>query len=629
MKRHLNRWNAGLALMMALPLFSGLTNAADVYAASVEVNTSGPQVATTQAVQPTVPVNIDPQSPLAEVIKLVQAGVGETVIASYIANSTLPFNLSSDEIIYLRDLGLSDASINSMLQRDQALGATAQQASAPEPAPVATAPVNAPAATVPEAVPTDPNYTYFYDSLAPYGSWVNVDGYGQCWQPTVCYVNPGWQPYCDSGHWVNTDCGWYWTSDYSWGWAPFHYGRWFHHPTRGWCWAPDRVWGPSWVSWRYNNDYCGWAPLPPGAGFREGVGLTFRGNHVDAGFNFGLSVDLFTFVGVANFTDRHPWEHRVGGGDRVRIYNNTTIINNIEVGNNHTFINHGFGTDRIAQATHTPIRTVHIQENDGQNPGNARHEHFDGGNTLVVNRPPLNQHAPDAGQHTVPHFDTAPRNLPGNGNNHPGVGGGNQAHSPIGNQPGGNAGGNPGNQNHNGPSAFTPATQNHPGQNIQMNGTTHVTAPVTSGGTPAFNRPDMDSRATFNRPAVGQTQTPRVNTPANPTVHSENPFINSGNNGNAIHTSESQMPHLNDTPRYNSPRIESRIVPAQPVQVQPTFPRNNPTPSSSEPAHGQNQDSGSHSGGGNGGNGGGGNRGNGGNGGNNGNGNNGGDKHDH
>ena len=29
---------------------------------------------------------------------------------------------------------------------------------------------------------------YFYDTLAPYGTWVDVAGYGPCWQPTVVVV---------------------------------------------------------------------------------------------------------------------------------------------------------------------------------------------------------------------------------------------------------------------------------------------------------------------------------------------------------------------------------------------------------------------------------------------------------
>ena len=145
----------------------------------------------------------------------------------------------------------------------------------------------------------------------PYGTWVDVDGYGRCWRPSVVVYNPGWQPYCDHGHWVYTDCGWYWFSDYSWGWAPFHYGRWFRDPRWGWCWAPDTVWGPSWVTWRYSDNYCGWAPLPPRAVYREGVGFFYNGVAVGVGFDFGLSWNCFAFVPIGHFCDPHPCRYCV------------------------------------------------------------------------------------------------------------------------------------------------------------------------------------------------------------------------------------------------------------------------------------------------------------------------------
>ena len=89
-------------------------------------------------------------------------------------------------------------------------------------------------------------------------------------------------------------CGWYWMSDYSWGWAPFHYGRWFHHARFGWCWMPDTVWGPSWVTWRYSDDYCGWAPLPPGAIYRAGVGFFLQRGGGQRRFRFRPGRELFS-----------------------------------------------------------------------------------------------------------------------------------------------------------------------------------------------------------------------------------------------------------------------------------------------------------------------------------------------
>ena len=57
---------------------------------------------------PALPPNIYPTSPLAQVIKLLQAGVGEDVIKNYVSNSSSTFNLDSDKIIYLKDIGLPD-----------------------------------------------------------------------------------------------------------------------------------------------------------------------------------------------------------------------------------------------------------------------------------------------------------------------------------------------------------------------------------------------------------------------------------------------------------------------------------------------------------------------------------------
>src|SRR5439155_19813056 len=69
----------------------------------------------------------------------------------------------------------------------------------------------------------DSSIPAFYNSLAPYGTWVDVAGFGPCWQPTAALVDGDWQPYRDPGHWVYSDYGGYSLSDYSWVWAPVHY----------------------------------------------------------------------------------------------------------------------------------------------------------------------------------------------------------------------------------------------------------------------------------------------------------------------------------------------------------------------------------------------------------------------
>jgi hypothetical protein len=124
----------------------------------------------------------------------------------------------------------------------------------------------------------------FYDALSPYGSWVSVSRYGDCWVPLDTPV--GWRPYT-VGYWVDTDYGWMWIAQDPWGGLPYHYGRWVFHSYYGWVWVPDEyeMWAPAWVSWRYSDDYIGWAPLPPEADWRSGYGLTLNVSVIDRQIN--------------------------------------------------------------------------------------------------------------------------------------------------------------------------------------------------------------------------------------------------------------------------------------------------------------------------------------------------------
>jgi hypothetical protein len=322
---------------------------------------------TTPATPVVPPPNIVPGSPYAEVVRLTQAGVDQGIIGTYIINSTSTFNLDSDKIIYLTNLGAPNSVITAMMQRDQQLQQqfaadhAAQRTPAPAAAPAETTPPNTTDVAPPPAPePAPVTVNYFYDTLAPYGSWVVVNGYGRCWRPTVCVYNSSWQPYCDNGHWVYSDCGWYWASTYAWG-ATFHYGRWFRDASFGWCWYPDTVWAPSWVTWRYSNNYCGWAPLPPGTAYRAGVGIVFNGGNVSVGFSFGLGASCFTFVPTAYFCNPHPRNYCVAPAQVTQIYNNTTVINNYNV-NNRTIVNHGIAVDNIAAASRTTIHPVPVHQ---------------------------------------------------------------------------------------------------------------------------------------------------------------------------------------------------------------------------------------------------------------------------
>jgi hypothetical protein len=86
-----------------------------------------------------------------EVLQLSQAKVGDSVIINYIQNSGNNYGLDAAQIIYLRQQGVSDAVINTMLnQRTQ----SAQIAAAATPSPANAAANSTPASTTTTVQPT-------------------------------------------------------------------------------------------------------------------------------------------------------------------------------------------------------------------------------------------------------------------------------------------------------------------------------------------------------------------------------------------------------------------------------------------------------------------------------------------
>jgi uncharacterized protein DUF6600 len=86
-------------------------------------------------------------------------------------------------------------------------------------------------------------YSYGFNDLNYYGNYMNVPGYGMCWQPY--FTGVGWNPYMDGAWMLYPGFGYSWVSAYPWGWAPYHYGSWLFVPAYGWVWQP----GNNWVAW--------------------------------------------------------------------------------------------------------------------------------------------------------------------------------------------------------------------------------------------------------------------------------------------------------------------------------------------------------------------------------------------
>ncbi|MCK6472997.1 MAG: hypothetical protein L6R28_14740 [Planctomycetes bacterium] len=349
-----------------------------------------------------------------DVVKLAQAGLGEEVLLAFVNSSNVPYDLTVDEIVRLNDLGVTDAVIQQIIlvgkeRRDAIAAGAAPNDQAPAPAdegPLMTPrdgalePVDA---AQPAAYEPEPTYSYappeenldtsfFYESLTPYGTWYREPDYGWVWQPTVAVTSVSWRPYCDRGRWIWTDHGWYWHSYYSWGWAPFHYGRWVHTSHRRWCWVPDTVWAPAWVHWRSCDSHYGWAPLPPHAHYRPGVGFTWYGKHVSFSFNFGLGHDHYSFVPCNRFLahDLAPVTV-VNNTQIVNIYNNSTIVKDGYKTDKSRYINRGIAVDKVEKTNDIKkIETVEIAENNVKT-GEPIKSDLRDGKKLVVYRPTIKE----------------------------------------------------------------------------------------------------------------------------------------------------------------------------------------------------------------------------------------------
>jgi hypothetical protein len=150
-------------------------------------------------------------------------------------------------------------------------------------------------ATVPAALLNTGDHQIFFAELSRFGEWLQTRDYGFVWQPTSLRTDPAWRPYI-RGRWVNSDQGWTWLSDEPFGWAVYHYGRWMLVAQHGWVWVPGDDWAPAWVSWRQNDDYLGWAPLPPETLYDEVYDY-------DPGIDlaYDVSPDYYNFVPVDHF----------------------------------------------------------------------------------------------------------------------------------------------------------------------------------------------------------------------------------------------------------------------------------------------------------------------------------------
>jgi len=181
---------------------------------AVESTSSGSAVT-----QPKLPYGVD------EVLKLTRARISDDVVVNYIDNSGTIYSLSSSDIVYLRQEGVTDRVINAMLDQRKKLADASQSQAAAVQAP--TAPTTAPAAPQDPAATANPAPVYVQAPAQPAPSTVYVIPYAATspyyYPPYYGYYGPYWGPSIS----VGIGFGGYWHGGYH-GWGGNYYGHYGH-----------------------------------------------------------------------------------------------------------------------------------------------------------------------------------------------------------------------------------------------------------------------------------------------------------------------------------------------------------------------------------------------------------------
>jgi len=146
------------------------------------------QDSTATVAQPAVASRSAPQLSygVPQVLQLEQAKISDGIIVNYIQNSGTIYGLKADEIVYLKQQGVSDNVLNAMLNQRSRLTGSTEPASSPAASAQTYTPA-APAVTYVQTAPPSTVYvipdtqTYQYDTWYyggyPYYSYPSYGGY--------------------------------------------------------------------------------------------------------------------------------------------------------------------------------------------------------------------------------------------------------------------------------------------------------------------------------------------------------------------------------------------------------------------------------------------------------------------
>ncbi len=188
------------------------------------------------------PAGLSPAA--AEIVRLAQSGVGDDVVLAYIKNSQAFFNLSADNVLSLKNAGLSSPVLAAMLQHDSTLrvppvaaatlptAAPAQQTQPTQPT-MPAQPVMPAQPQIPDTPPAPPRPAKpIVVEQAPPAPQLEIVPLA----PSSGYV---WIP----GYWSWRGGAWVWTGG-RWALQPYPTavwmdGRWARHG-RSWIWISGR-----------------------------------------------------------------------------------------------------------------------------------------------------------------------------------------------------------------------------------------------------------------------------------------------------------------------------------------------------------------------------------------------------
>ncbi len=123
---------------------------------------------------------------------------------------------------------------------------------------------------------------------------------------------------------------------------------------------PGYVWAPAWVAWRSDNDYTGWAPLPPDDRFLAGDETEFD---IDPVAYYGPRFDagtIFIFVGTRHMAEPNFRRYGRAASDcREHLQSQRATSRAFRLVNDH-IVNRSIDVRVVERVSRRPIPTLSI-----------------------------------------------------------------------------------------------------------------------------------------------------------------------------------------------------------------------------------------------------------------------------